>query len=85
MFLQDANFRFVRVVFGLLIGLPLSLVCRIDFTAAIVCLFPLLLDGVTQLLRFRKSVNWLRLSTGVAFSLGVGRLIVIACIHLWNI
>jgi len=70
---------------GLLIGLPLPLVCRVNFAAAIICLFPLLLDGGTQLLRLRESVNWLRLFTGVVFSLGIGRLIVIAYVHLWNI
>ncbi len=70
---------------GLLIGLPLPLVCRINVAAAIVCLLPLLLDGGTQALRFRESVNWLRLVTGAVFSLGFGSLLLIACVRLWNI
>jgi uncharacterized membrane protein len=65
--------------------LPLPLVCRINVASAIVCLLPLLLDGGTQALRFRESVNWLRLVTGAVFSLGFGSLLLIACVRLWNI
>jgi uncharacterized membrane protein len=84
-FFAGRQFPICARCLGLLIGLPLLLVCRINFAAAIACLFPLLLDGGTQVLRLRESVNWLRLFTGVVFSLGVGRLIVIVCVHLWNI
>jgi uncharacterized membrane protein len=84
-FFNGRQFPICARCLGLLIGLPLPLVCRINVAAATVCLLPLLLDGGTQALRFRESVNWLRLVTGAVFSLGLGSLILIACGRLWNI
>jgi len=84
-FFAGRQFPICARCLGLLIGLPLSVVCRINLAAAIVCLFPLLLDGGTQVLRLRESFNWLRLFTGVVFSLGVGRLFVFACEHIYGI
>jgi len=83
-FFAGRQFPICARCLGLLMGVPLTLICRLGLPGAIACLFPLLLDGGTQALRFRESTNWLRLITGVAFSLGIGSLVVILCQRLWN-
>jgi len=69
---------------GLLIGFILAPLLWISGLGAAALLVPMLVDGVTQAGGLRESRNWLRLTTGVGFAIGLGALLISAFKFLWN-
>lgn len=43
---------------------------------SIILMFPMIVDGVTQLLRWRESYNLLRIATGLPFGIGYGLILI---------
>jgi uncharacterized membrane protein len=60
---------------GILTGFIAGVILRIfkihfSVTMSIIFILPLVIDGLSQLLGFRESKNYIRLLTGIAFGLG---------------
>ncbi len=63
--------RCFGLVVGLIIGLLFKyLITPIPFSAGIILMLPLIIDGATQFFGWRKSNNFLRFTTGILFSFG---------------
>src|SRR6185503_15853685 len=69
---------------GMLIGLAVAPAFRFNVALGAALLLPMLIDGGTQAFRLRESRNWLRLVTGIGFTLGAETLLIHACEQLWT-
>lgn len=67
--------RCTGVWIGYLIGLPIALCNVLPWWSGIILLMPALIDGGSQLLKWRNSTNSLRLVTGMA--LGIGEILLV--------
>lgn len=75
--------RCTGIWLGYVIGFPVALFISVPWYLIVILALPALLDGGTQLLRWRSSTNTLRLITGVLA--GIGEMILLVWLARWVI
>lgn len=77
--------RCLGILCGLLMGGYIYMVFQIPLSIAVVCILPLVIDGVIQAISTYESNNLLRLLTGVLFGIGIVSLEITLLNYLWNV